>query len=75
MAYDIVLSPAALDHLAAFTAPQPRTLLDALETQLTHQTGQLGENPEFLELMRHSWDRLRAEGGIPLAEARRLLKG
>jgi len=37
------------------------------------QTWQLGENTEFLELMRHSWDRVRAEGGISLAEARRRL--
>ena len=37
------------------------------------QTWQLGENPEFLELMRQSWDRLHAEGGVSLAEARRRL--
>jgi len=39
------------------------------------QTWQLGENTEFLELMQHSWDRLHAEKGISLTEARqRLLK-
>ena len=39
------------------------------------QTWQLGENTDFLELMQHSWDRLRAEKGVSLAEAReRLLK-
>jgi antitoxin (DNA-binding transcriptional repressor) of toxin-antitoxin stability system len=39
------------------------------------QTWRLGENAKFLELMRHSWDRLEAEGGISLEEAkRRLLK-
>ena len=37
------------------------------------QTWQLGENTEFLELMQHSRDRLRAEGGVSLAEARRRL--
>lgn len=37
------------------------------------QTWQLGENPEFLAVMQHSWDRLQAEGGVSLAEARRRL--
>ena len=37
------------------------------------QTWQLGENPEFLELMRRSWKRLHTEGPVPLAEARRRL--
>ncbi|HEX9374057.1 MAG TPA: hypothetical protein VF897_23795 [Roseiflexaceae bacterium] len=37
------------------------------------QTWRLGENTEFLELMRSSWDRLHAEGGISLAEARKRL--
>jgi hypothetical protein len=37
------------------------------------QSWRLGENPEFLELMQHSWDRLRTEGGVSLAEARRRL--
>ncbi len=39
------------------------------------QTWQLIENTEFLELMQHSWDRLRVEKGVSLTEARqRLLK-
>jgi hypothetical protein len=37
------------------------------------QTWQLGENPEFLEIMRYSWDRLKVEGGVSLAEAKRRL--
>jgi hypothetical protein len=37
------------------------------------QTWQLGENAEFLELMRRSWARLQVEGGISLAEARKRL--
>ncbi len=37
------------------------------------QTWQLGENPKFLELMQRSWERLHAEGAVPLAEARRRL--
>ena len=37
------------------------------------QTWQLGENSEFLELMQHSWDRLRTEKGVLLAEARKRL--
>ena len=39
------------------------------------QTWQLGQNQDFLALMRRSWDRLHDEGGVSLAEAReRLLK-
>ena len=37
------------------------------------QTWQLGENTDFLELMQHSWDRLRTEKGVSLAEARKRL--
>ena len=37
------------------------------------QTWQLGENPQFLELMRRSWERLHAESPISLAEARQRL--
>ncbi len=37
------------------------------------QTWQLGQNQDFLALMRRSWDRLQAEGGVPLAEARQRL--
>jgi hypothetical protein len=37
------------------------------------QTWELGENPEFLALMQHSWQRLDTEGGVSLAEARRRL--
>ena len=37
------------------------------------QTWQLGQNQGFLALMRRSWDRLQAEGGVPLAEARQRL--
>jgi PHD/YefM family antitoxin component YafN of YafNO toxin-antitoxin module len=40
------------------------------------QTWLLGQNEDFLALMRRSWDRLHTEGGIPLAEVRqRLLTG
>jgi len=37
------------------------------------QSWRLGENPEFLSLMRHSWERMQAEGSVPLEEARRRL--
>jgi len=37
------------------------------------QTWQLGQNQDFLALMRQSWDRLHAEGGIALAQARQRL--
>jgi mRNA-degrading endonuclease RelE of RelBE toxin-antitoxin system len=37
MAYEIILSPEALEHLAALTARQRRIVLDAIETHLTHQ--------------------------------------
>ena len=37
------------------------------------QTWDLGENPEFLELMRQSWERLQAEGALSLADAQRQL--
>jgi antitoxin (DNA-binding transcriptional repressor) of toxin-antitoxin stability system len=37
------------------------------------QTWQLGQNQDFLTLMRRSWDRLHAEGGVSLAEARQRL--
>ncbi len=37
------------------------------------QTWQLGQNQDFLALMRQSWDRLCAEGGIALAQARQRL--
>ena len=37
------------------------------------QTWELGQNQDFLALMRRSWDRLQAEGGVPLAEARQRL--
>lgn len=37
------------------------------------QTWQLGENPQFLALMQHSWNRLQTEGGVSLAEARQRL--
>jgi mRNA-degrading endonuclease RelE of RelBE toxin-antitoxin system len=37
MAYEIILSPEALDHLAALTARQRRIVLDAIETHLPHQ--------------------------------------
>ena len=37
------------------------------------ETWSLGENPDFLALMEQSWSRLRSEGGVPLAEARRRL--
>jgi len=36
---------------------------------------QLGENPEFLKLMRQSWKRMHAEGTVSLEEARRRLLG
>ncbi len=36
MACEIILSPEALDHLAAFTARQRRIVLDAIGTHLTH---------------------------------------
>ena len=39
------------------------------------QTWQLGENPEFLALMRRSWKRLHTEGPVSLAEARQRLLG
>ncbi len=37
------------------------------------ETWSLGENPEFLAVLQRSWDRMHAEGPIPLAEARRCL--
>ena len=37
MAYEIILSPEALDHLAALTARRRRVVLDAMETHLAHQ--------------------------------------
>lgn len=37
------------------------------------QTWQLGENPEFLALMQHSWERLQREGPVSLAQARQRL--
>jgi mRNA interferase RelE/StbE len=37
MACEIILSPEALDHLAALTALQRRIVLDAIETHLMHQ--------------------------------------
>jgi hypothetical protein len=37
------------------------------------QSWRLGENPEFLALMRHSWERMQAEGSVPLEETRRRL--
>ena len=37
MAYEIILSPEALDHLAAFPARQRRILFDAIETQLARE--------------------------------------
>jgi len=37
------------------------------------QTWQLGQNQDFLALMQRSWDRLHAEGGVSLAEARQRL--
>ena len=47
-------------------------MLEGLENL---QTWQLGENPQFLELMRRSWQRLHAEGAVSLAEVRRRLRG
>ena len=35
MAYEIILSPEALDHLAALTARQRRIVLNAIETRLS----------------------------------------
>ena len=35
------------------------------------QTWHLGENPEFLELMRRSWERLHTEGSVSLPCPRR----
>ena len=37
MAYEIILPPEAVDHLAALTARQRRIVLDAIETHLTRQ--------------------------------------
>jgi hypothetical protein len=37
------------------------------------QTWQLGQNPEFLSLMEHSWQRAQSEGTMSLDEARRQL--
>ena len=37
------------------------------------QTWQLGENPDFLAIMQHSWERLQREGTVSLAEARQRL--
>ena len=37
MAFEIVLSPEAVDHLAAFSARQRRIILDAIETHLSHE--------------------------------------
>ena len=37
MNHEIILSPAALDHLSALTARQRRMVLDAIEIHLTHQ--------------------------------------
>jgi hypothetical protein len=37
------------------------------------QSWKLGENPEFLKIMRASWVRLQKAGGVSLAEARRSL--
>lgn len=37
------------------------------------QTWGLGQNPDFLALMKRSWERLRTEGSVSLAEARRRL--
>ena len=34
---EIILSPAALDHIAAFKARQRRTILDEIELQLAHE--------------------------------------
>jgi mRNA-degrading endonuclease RelE of RelBE toxin-antitoxin system len=34
---EIIISPEAVDHLAALTARQRRIVLDAIETHLTHQ--------------------------------------
>jgi mRNA-degrading endonuclease RelE of RelBE toxin-antitoxin system len=41
MAYEIILSPEALDHLAGFTARQRQIILDALEEQLSHEPDQV----------------------------------
>jgi mRNA-degrading endonuclease RelE of RelBE toxin-antitoxin system len=37
MAYEIILSPEALDHLAGFAARQRRIILDEIELQLTNE--------------------------------------
>ena len=37
MAYEIILSPEALDHLAGFTARQRRIILEEIELQLTNE--------------------------------------
>lgn len=37
------------------------------------ETWSLGQNPEFLAVLQRSWDRLHAEGPVPLAEAWRRL--
>jgi len=47
--------------------------ISVLEELENLQSWQLGENPQFLELMRRSWQRLHAEGTVSLAEARRRL--
>lgn len=46
------------------------------EVAQPRETWSLGENPEFLAVLQRSWDRLHAEGPVPLAEAwRRLVAG
>jgi mRNA-degrading endonuclease RelE of RelBE toxin-antitoxin system len=37
VAYEIILSPEVLDHLAGFTARQRRIILDEIEVQLTNE--------------------------------------
>ncbi len=37
MAFEVILSPEAIDHLTAFSAHHRRTLLDAINTYLTYE--------------------------------------
>ena len=63
----------ALEETVVVTRDNKPLLVVAPVDEEDLETWRLGENPEFLELMRRSWQRLNDEGAMDLEEARQRL--
>jgi len=72
LALDVLFDMAAKGTVLITRDNKPVFALVAVDEE-DIQTWQLGQSQEFLALMRRSWDRLQAEGGVPLSEARKRL--